>query len=64
MANRSTRQLKKATNCSGVSVGQMAPFRTAKSGADGRFSMERPDNFHTLMAMDARTCARWIGGNS
>ena len=34
-------------------VGQMAPFRTAKSGTDGRFSMERPENFYTLMAMDA-----------
>lgn len=34
-------------------VGQMESFRVAKSGEDGRFSIERPDNFHTLMAMDA-----------
>jgi thiol-disulfide isomerase/thioredoxin len=34
-------------------LGQMEPFRVAKSGEDGRFSIERPDNFHTLMAMDA-----------
>jgi thiol-disulfide isomerase/thioredoxin len=35
-------------------VGQMEPFRTARSGTDGRFSIEMPDNFHTLMAMDVQ----------
>ena len=34
-------------------LGQMEPFRVAKSGDDGRFSIERPENFYTLMAMDA-----------
>ena len=35
-------------------VGQMEPFRRAKSDTDGRFSIEIPDNFHTLMAIDAQ----------
>ena len=35
-------------------VGQMEPYRTAKSGTDGRFSIDRPDHFHKLMAMDAQ----------
>lgn len=35
-------------------LGQMSPFRTATSGADGRFSIDVPDRFYTLMAMDAQ----------
>lgn len=35
-------------------VGQMEPFRTARSGTDGRFSIEVSDNSYTLMAMDAQ----------
>src|SRR4051812_37973365 len=35
-------------------VGQMEPFRRAKSDTDGRFSIEITNNFHTLMAIDAQ----------
>lgn len=35
-------------------VGQMEPFRTAKSKADGHFEIEVPLSFYTLMAMDAQ----------
>jgi thiol-disulfide isomerase/thioredoxin len=35
-------------------LGQMEPFRTVKSGAQGYFSFELPDSKHTLLAMDAQ----------
>src|SRR4051794_31527800 len=34
-------------------VGQMEPFRTVRSGADGRFSIDVPEHFYMLMAIDA-----------
>jgi len=34
--------------------GKMEPWRTANSGADGRFSIEMPDSSFTLMALDAQ----------
>ena len=34
-------------------VGQMAPFRKARSDAEGRFTIEMPASFFTLMALDA-----------
>src|SRR3954469_4510931 len=43
-----------------ANVGQMAPFRTVRSGADGRFSIDVPEHFYMLMAIDAE---RWLKGN-
>ena len=37
-----------------LGLGQLQPFRTARSDADGRFSIEMPHHFYSLMAVDAK----------
>src|SRR4051794_31556132 len=46
-------QTKEGNKLYWANVGQMAPFRTARSGADGRVSIDVPEHFYTLMAIDA-----------